>query len=206
MYIPSSYAVKSSRAIEQFIQSHPFAVMISHTNGYLATHLPLLMVEYEGEKMLVGHIAKKNPQWKYLEDGLEVLVIFSGPESYISSSWYDYPEVSTWDYMAVHVTGKIKLQDDAQLWQSLQHLMGHFEQAEAHPVSFENLPENIKEQRMGIGGFYITMDNTDAIFKLSQNQDPANRKSIIKNLKEKDHCMASEIARQIGEQKNNEED
>lgn len=201
MYVPSSYAVKDKAAIEHFIQAHPFAVLVSHADGFLATHLPLLIEENEDEKILAGHIARKNPQWKYLKEGIEVLVIFSGPDAYISSSWYDYPEVSTWDYTAVHVTGKIKLQNERQLWQSLKHLMNHFEREEKHPVALEKLPDRVKAQQKEIGGFYITIDKTEAIFKLSQNQNDANKKNIINNLEEKELFMAKEIARQIGKNK-----
>jgi transcriptional regulator len=61
---------------------------------------------------------KRIRQWKDLEAS-EVLVIFNGPHTYISSSWYDHENVPTWNYIAVHVYGTVKLIEGESLRHSL---------------------------------------------------------------------------------------
>jgi len=106
MYIPPSFRMEEAEA-RRFVREHSFAVLFSRrANGEpWATHLPLVW-EHDGEDSpLIGHVARANPHWRDL-DGTPVLAVFSGPNAYISPLWYGAgPNVPTWNYLAVHVTG-----------------------------------------------------------------------------------------------------
>lgn len=101
MYIPKNVALHDKQAIADLINHFGFGLLISPTLE--ATHLPLLYeAADDGQEYLYGHIAKANGHWQQL-DGQQVLVVFSGPHSYISPTWYaNSPAVPTWNYAAVH--------------------------------------------------------------------------------------------------------
>ena len=111
MYTPEIYKNENQEEIKKFLQENSFGILINQTNGKLcATHIPLeLETTKEGKDILWGHISKENPQWNGFIDNDQILAVFSGPHSYISSSWYDHENVPTWNYIAVHVYGKIKI-------------------------------------------------------------------------------------------------
>ena len=153
----------------------------------MATHIPLELSE-EGTK-LSGHISKGNPQGKDLPAAGEVLVVFSGPHTYISSSWYDHANVPTWNYIAVHVYGTIRLIEGEELFHSLAQLMDKYEKNSADPVTVEKLTPAYMQQAMkGVTGFEINITRIEATQKLSQNRDRKNYTNIIHELdKRGDH-------------------
>ena len=106
MYIPSWYSVADEPTLFDFIDRHPFGLLVTHQDGQsVATHLPLLLDR--GGRSLRGHISRQNQQWRGL-DGQQVLAIFNGPHAYISPTWYQSEKtVPTWNYVAVHVYGKL---------------------------------------------------------------------------------------------------
>ena len=108
MYIPQHYRNENLKEVREFIINNSFGILINQIDGKpWATHIPLeLDKDSNGKDILYGHIAKANPQWKYFDDASEVLCIFNGPHSYVSSSWYKEEEVPTWNYIAVHIYGK----------------------------------------------------------------------------------------------------
>ena len=131
-------------------------------------------------KQLLGHISKANPQWNQFKTDSEVLVIFSGPHGYISASWYDHVNVPTWNYIAVHVYGKVKIIEGDELYQSLKSLVDKYEIISDNPVSLEKMPADyVRKSMNGLVGFEITISNMEATYKLSQNRDEKNQKSII---------------------------
>ncbi|NNL09449.1 MAG: FMN-binding negative transcriptional regulator, partial [Croceitalea sp.] len=111
MYIPHYYKNEDLNEIKAFITQNAFGILINQVDGKpWATHIPLELEEDAQDKgFLVGHIAKANQQWRAFSEPQEVLCIFNGPHSYVSSSWYHEEEVPTWDYIAVHVYGQLKV-------------------------------------------------------------------------------------------------
>jgi transcriptional regulator len=109
MYIPDIYRNENRSEIIRFIEENSFAILVNQSNNKInATHIPLFVEESnENQLVLSGHISKLNPQSENFAENGTILAIFSGPHSYISSSWYDYEEVPTWNYLAVHVEVKI---------------------------------------------------------------------------------------------------
>lgn len=186
MYIPKTFEVTDHIIIEQFIRENGFATLISMGNRFpVGTHIPVeLEINEHGEKVLCGHLSKGNPQWKSLKQSPEVLVIFlSHVHSYISSSWYDQPDAPTWNYLSVHVTGRIKTIEGEKLWESIKKLTDKYERALKNPVTLDTLPKSVQKQINGVVGFEISIEKMEAAFKLSQNRSEKNFKNIIKELK-----------------------
>ena len=198
MYLPSKYSVKDQAEIFQFITEHPFATFVINGDSLLATHIPIITKGNAGDFKLHSHIANHNPQKAYLQDGLEGLLIFLGPNSYISSSWYDYPDISTWDYSAVHINFKLEMQTDRELETSLQELVYRFEKDQENPIYYNDLPNTmIREHITRITGFWMKPTKVEAIKKLHQGFSSNNIHTITNHLRQKEEGQAHELAKNI---------
>lgn len=199
MYIPKKFRIDDPEIIEKFISSNGF---ISSTNLYpIATHIPLdIQTKNTGEKVLWGHVSKGNPHWKEFSENSYVLAIFLSPiHSYISSSWYEKPNAPTWNYMSVHVRGRVSFLDGEKLWESVSKLTEKYEVESDHPVSLEKLPVNVQKMMNGLVGFEISVEEIDCAFKLSQNRNIDDKKNIIRELSLKDDELSIKMARTISE-------
>ena len=157
MYIPDIYKNENKEEINKFIQENSFGILINQTNGKLwATHIPLeLDTNKNGGSILFGHLSKENPQWEGFIENNEVLAVFSGPHSYISSSWYDHENVPTWNYIAVHVYGTIKIIDAEAAIEVLKKQVDKYEQKSKNPVRIEDFSKKTMMQSSGIVAFEI---------------------------------------------------
>jgi transcriptional regulator len=204
MYIPKYFKNENAEEISSFIKENGFGILISQLAGkLLATHIPLMLDKAaNGSDILMGHISKANPQWKNFEQNEEVLAIFSGPHAYISSSWYDHENVPTWNYIAVHVYGKIRILEAAALKQQLSKLVDKYEAGRENPVRVENMSAAMLESQMrGIVGFEIEISDIQAVKKLSQNRDAENYARIVDKLEESGEAGAAEIVRKMNRAK-----
>lgn len=194
MYVPPKFQNKDASAILEFIRQNSFGIVVSRgADRILATHIPLELSKDDAK--LTGHIARANPQWKDFKSGDEVLVIFSGPHAYISSSWYNHENVPTWNYIAVHVYGTIKIIEGEQLCDSLRRLVATHEAASTHPVSVDTMsPEYVRKSIQGIVGFEVDITKIEAAHKLSQNRDRENQERIIAALDERHDNGAKKIS------------
>ena len=184
MYIPDIYKNENKEEINKFIQENSFGILINQTNGKLwATHIPLeLDTNKNGGSILFGHLSKENPQWEGFIENNEVLAVFSGPHSYISSSWYDHENVPTWNYIAVHVYGTIKIIDAEAAIEVLKKQVDKYEQKSKNPVRIEDLSKKTMMQSSGIVAFEIEITQIQATRKMSQNRDGKNYQNIISEL------------------------
>lgn len=180
MFIPEHYKNNDIHEIHDFLKSNSFGILINIINGKpWGTHIPLELGKNSNDAdVLVGHIAKANLQSKNLIDGDEVLCIFNGPHSYISSSWYQQEEVPTWNYIAVHVYGTVKIQTSEELLTSLHELVNKYEQQSEHPISLNDMSDKTMRQVSGIIGFEIEINDIQAVNKLSQGRSHDHPKII----------------------------
>jgi transcriptional regulator len=202
MYIPDIYKNGNRSEILRFIEENSFAILINQSNDKInATHIPLFIEESNDHQLILsGHISKLNPQCENFAENGTVLAIFSGAHSYISSSWYDYEEVPTWNYLAVHVEGKIEILNEEQKLLHLENLVNKYAKNSENPISTKSLSEKTMRQANGILAFNIIVQNIDAVKKLSQNKSENNKKSIISHLEKSENEGAKSIA---NEMKNN---
>jgi transcriptional regulator len=173
--------------------------LINQTNGKLcATHIPIeLEINTQGKEILQGHISKLNPQKEGFAENDQILAVFTGPHSYISSSWYDHENVPTWNYIAVHVYGRIKIVDEATAIASLKKLVDKYETHSANPVRVEDLSEKTMREARGIIAFEIEIDEIQATKKLSQNRDTINYSNIITELENTKNPQSIAVAKEM---------
>ena len=199
MYTPNQYKNEDQEAIRTFLRENSFGILINQTHGKLcATHIPIeLEVNADGKEILQGHLSKLNPQAEGFAENDQVLAVFSGPHAYISSSWYDHENVPTWNYIAVHVYGRIKIVDEESTIESLTKLVDKYEANSECPVRVENLSAKTMREARGIFGFEIEIDEIQATKKLSQNRDDHNYKNIISELEKTENPQAIAVAKEM---------
>lgn len=205
MYVPPHFKQEDKNEIEKLVREFGFATLISSIDNLpWATHIPLeLNTNKEGEWFLHGHVARANPQWKSFEKINDVLAIFMGPHTYVSPSWYNHRNVPTWNYMAAHLYGKVKLVEGKALEQMLRKLMVRYENAHAEkPQGYDEIPMHTLEKDMrGVVGFEIKVERIQASYKLSQNRDAESYASVIEQLKKQSSYDSKRIAEEM-ERKN----
>jgi transcriptional regulator len=202
MWIPDYYKIEDKQIITDFIKSVSLGTLVSQDIDYpMATHTPMEIEETEnGTQMLRGHIAKVNPHSQLFKGESKVLAIFHSPAShYISSSWYEKPNAPTWNYMSVHVYGKLKILDETETWDAVARLTGRHEQISERPISLETLPKSVQRMLKGVTGFEIEIEKVEAAFKLSQNRNDKDYKNIIAELKKVGSTGANLMVRALEE-------
>ncbi|MCC9621897.1 FMN-binding negative transcriptional regulator [Thalassospira sp. MA62] len=193
MYIPNQYSVKERAEIYAFLHAHPFGTIVTHDGDKpIATHVPLRFDEANSQ--LTTHIAKANPQWRTIEDQT-VLVMFQGPNAYVSASWYGHEDVSTWNYQAVHVYGRATILNEKELVEELAGFLHEHEGEREHAVRWETLSEPVKRQMNGVVGFRIDITDIQAAFKLSQNRSDVDHERIVSELEKQDKPIADVMRR-----------
>lgn len=199
MYIPKRFKVDDEKEIWSFLKQHTFATLVTTDKGRpVATHIPV-MVNREGEEIVVsGHLAYGNRQWRTLNEEQESLIIFQGPHSYISSSWYEEQQVPTWNYQSVHVYGNVSLQTQEELIADLKTLLHVYEHHRQHPVLWETLsPELLERELKGIVGFKLIVTDIQAAYKLSQNRNDKDYANIITQLHQETSPEAHQVAQEM---------
>lgn len=203
MFIPNHYKNENIEEVKSFLNENSFGILISQVDGKISgTHIPMeLDTDENGENVLVGHIAKANPQSKNLKNKEEVLAIFNGPHSYISSSWYQKENVPTWNYVAVHVYGKVKIIEGKELLESLKRLVDKYEQNSENPVSVKKMSSGTLKQVNGIVGFSIKINEIQAAYKLSQNREDKDYNNITDELEKIGNSNSIGIAEEMKKMK-----
>lgn len=185
MYIPTAFKVDELEVLHNLMQAYNFATLVTCQAGTpFATHLPFMLHPQQGQYgTLVAHMARANPQWHYFNTDTEVLVIFQGPHTYISPSWYTSEfSVPTWNYAAVHAYGIPRLiEDPAALQQALDELVQHHEEPRTPPWTFEWSERHVNLTK-AIVAFEITITRLEGKLKLSQNRSAEDRLGVIHGL------------------------
>jgi transcriptional regulator len=208
MFIPKLYKETDLAKIYEFINANSFGILISvppTTEGGQAslpigTHIPIELTQLEsGEYVLQGHVARANEQGKLFDEGgAQTMAIFHGPHTYVSSSWYDHVNVSTWNYIAVHVYGKIRVMEGEELKASISKLVRKYEAGQAKPELMEELPDDYLEANLkGVIGFQMSMDKVQAQYKLSQNRKPHDHANVINELEKTGDPQSLAIATEM---------
>ena len=197
MYHLPVYQEKDKQRVLEFMQEHPFATLmgVSVDQQPVATQIPLLFKERKGKLFLLGHLMKQTDHHKAFMNNNQALVLFTGPHTYVSASWYENKQQgSTWNYMTVHAKGVLRYLPDEDLPGILDELTSYFENNTSSPSLYKHLPEEYLNRLMkAIVAFEIEVEQTDAVFKLSQNRDEKSFQQIIGQL-EKGNTGAQSIA------------
>ena len=197
MYIPEYFKNKDLEEVRDFLKQNSFGILITHKdNRSWGTHIPLELEKDPNDKeVLYGHISKANPQWQHFNQSGEMLAIFNGPHSYVSSSWYNHENVPTWNYIAVHIYGKLEVLEEEELLFSIKKLVDKYEVNSANPVKVEEMSKNTLKQLKGIIGFKIYIKEIQAAYKLSQNREEEDYHNITKELDQTSNPLSHQTAK-----------
>lgn len=188
MFIPKLYRSEDFDLMKEIIRENAFALLISSAEKIRATHSMMILNEDDPENIYVEtHISRANPQAKTLKDGDEVLCDFLGAHAYISSSWYDHMNVSTWNYEAVQIHGTVQLMNSGELYQHLDKLTSKYENFQKCPVMVKDMGKEFVEKEMK-GAFGLKIIPTEIFIKqkLSQNRKEHDFQNIISELENSD--------------------
>jgi len=192
MYLPSPFVESRAEVLQDLIRAHPLAAVVTRSAlGLEADHLPLRWAQVpDGSGVLRGHVARANPMAQAQAGGDEVLAIFTGPQAYVSPSWYpskqeDGRVVPTWNYLVVHAHGTLRLVDDG-VWlrRVLQDLTDAQEAGFPHPWGVDDAPGDYLEKLLeAVVGIELTVTRLVGKWKASQNRTPADRAGVVEGLR-----------------------
>jgi transcriptional regulator len=184
MYNPPQFREERPEILAEAIRRIAFATLVSEgQNGLIANHLPFLLDMERG--VLRGHVARANPVWKDARTDREALVIFLGPDAYITPSWYATKAqtgkvVPTWNYLTVHARGRLEFFDDAERLRALvSDLTDRHEGERAQPWAVSDAPcDYIDTMLRAIVGVELRITRLEGKWKMSQNRDAADREGV----------------------------
>ncbi|MHA6692088.1 FMN-binding negative transcriptional regulator [Devosia sp. A449] len=205
MYTPPAFREDNPAEIHRIIRAARLSTLVTATSqGLVATPLPLILDETEGEHgVLYGHLARANPQWQLPVTG-EAMVIFSGPDAYVTPSWYPSKRehgkvVPTWNYVTVHAYGPVEFfEDPERLLDMVTRLTNLYEQPRQQPWAVSDAPAPfIKAQLKGIVGLRLPISRLEGKVKMSQNRSEADREGVVTGLSSSEQAEDRRVAKLI---------
>jgi transcriptional regulator len=207
MYQPEHFKLEERTALHEVMRAHPLGQLISAgASGLQANPVPFKLHADEGEHgTLRTHLARPNGQWRDFVDGCDVLVVFQGPQGYVTPSWYATKKehgkvVPTWNYVTVQVRGRATaIQDGQWLVRHVSELSDQQEQPLEHPWAVSDAPEPfITALARGIVGVEIAITEITGKFKMSQNRPEADRHGVVEGLAAQGADDVSALVRRLG--------
>ena len=186
MYRPPAFREDRVEVLHAAMRAHPLAALVTAgPGGLIANHVPFLIEDGGDFGVLRAHLARANGHLEALREGAEALVIFQGPQAYVTPSWYatkaeTHKVVPTWNYVAVHCWGTPRVIDDAEwLRAQIGRLTVSQEEHRAEPWAVEDAPADfVAAQIRGIAGVEIPIARIEGKWKLSQNRADADRAGV----------------------------
>ncbi len=198
MYLPPAFANQNLEALHEAIRSNPLGTLVTAAPTILANHVPFVLHAGEGSKglgTLRAHLARGNDQAGLGPANVDALAIFLGVEHYITPSWYKTKRqtgkvVPTWNYVAVHATGRLRVIDDpAWVARQIETLTDRHEGSRDAPWAVSDAPNDfIAAQLRGIVGIEIDIRDLQGKWKLSQNRNAADRQGVAEGLRQGRRC------------------
>ncbi len=209
MYIPPHFNEDRIDVLHDAIGNAGLATLVTMTaDGMIASHLPLLLDPAPAPYgTLVGHLARANPQTKTTDAAVQAMVVFHGPDGYISPSLYATKRetekvVPTWNYVAIHAYGTIEFFDDPdRLLGVVTRLTEKHEAPRAQPWAVTDAPADFVQGMLrAIVGVSIPIARLEAKYKMSQNRPPADHAGIVAGLEaDGKAALAAQVARSLAE-------
>ena len=206
MYVPSHFAESRVEVLHQLIRARPLATLVTlNADGLNANHIPF---EIDPEPLplgtLRGHVARANPVWRAFSREVEALVIFRGPQAYISPSWYASKTesgevVPTYNYIVAHGYGEMKIVDDREWLRGLvTRLTNRFEAGGDAPWQVTDAPPAFIDKQLGaIVGIEIALTKLIGKWKVSQNRPAKDRDGVVQKLSESTDAESVAVARWV---------
>ena len=209
MYQPSHFRVDDVAQMHALMRARPFAAIVSAGSyGLYATHLPTVLKDEGRCGVLDFHLARANPHWNYLAECDEALMIFQGPEGYVTPNWYPSKAehqkvVPTWNYAVVHAYGRPNVMQDTQwIRRHVAELTAQQERNETAPWALTDAPGAfIEAMSRSIIGFRFDITRLEGKWKMSQNREIKDRNGVVSGLRKRgaddDTEMAEIVSRYI---------
>ena len=206
MYVPPHFLEDDKAALHRAIGETRLATLVTlGSEGMEASHMPILLDAGEGPYGAIrGHLARANPQWRRATAETPALVMFLGPDAYVSPNWYATKRetgkvVPTWNYLAIHAYGRVEFFEDAERLRAIvTSLTQRHEGRREKPWAVSDAPEDyIQAQLRGIIGFRLPIDRLEGKWKLSQNRPEADRRGVIEGLEGEGGALESTIAQRM---------
>ena len=192
MYVPPHFREDRIDVLQRAIRSAGPATLVSMTaDGLFASHIPLMLDPLPAPYgTLIGHLAKANPHVRLADPAVRTLVIFQGPNGYITPSYYAAKQehgkvVPTWNYVAIHAYGMLETFDDpVRLLEVVAKLTDLHETPRAQPWGVSDAPEDfIQGMLRGIVGIALPIVRLEGKVKMSQNRPAADQAGVIDGLR-----------------------
>ena len=203
MYLPKHFEESRVDVLHDLIRTHPLGTLVTLATGRLeANHIPF-EIDPEPAPLgtLYGHVARANPQWCDLSPGVDALVIFQGPEAYVSPSWYPSKQesgkvVPTWNYAVVHAYGPLRaIEDTTWLRAFVEKLTDRHETGRATPWKINDAPAGYVDKLVtAIVGIEIPIARLLGKWKVSQNRPASDREGVVAALHQQGGDVASAMA------------
>ncbi len=190
-YLPKHFEETDSARVQALVRSQPLATwVLPHAGQLLVNHVPFMLDAGRGEQgTLVGHVARANPVWQALAEGIEAVLVFHGPQAYISPNWYPSKHASgkavpTWNYAVVHAHGVAHAIDDkARVLAIVTRLTEIHEASQALPWKVSDAPADYLDSMLGmIVGIEIPVRRWVGKWKVSQNRPAPDRLGVAAGL------------------------
>jgi transcriptional regulator len=209
MYLPHQFRVDELAQMHALMRARPFAALVSGgAAGLCATHLPTVLKDEGANGVIECHLARANPQCNSLAEGNEALMIYQGPEGYITPNWYPSKAehqkvVPTWNYAVVHAYGRPEvMQDAAWIFRHVSELTSQQEMDQPTPWALSDAPVPFIEGMLRhIVGFRFVVSRLEGKWKMSQNRAVKDQEGVARGLcqrgKGDDLEMADFVFRQV---------
>jgi len=200
MYIPTEFKETNQAEILHFIGKNALGILVSSTGVFepLVSHIPFISSLENDEIILEGHLAIHNPHAEQIKNGKTALVIFQGPNAYISSSVYTHENVPTWNYQAVHIYGTVEILTKDALQLHLKQAIDYFEAERTNKLDYSKFSKSMLESYLSeIIGFRLRTYRTEAAYKLSQNRNKSDFQNIVTDLSESKNPLDQEVAKEM---------
>ena len=208
MYLSDHFRVDDVSQMHALIRARPFATLVSGGSaGLYASHLPTVLKDDGPYGVIECHLARPNPHCNYLAEGGETLMIFQGPECYITPNWYPSKAqhgkaVPTWNFATVHAYGRPEVISDKKwLLRHVTELTVQQERNEAKPWTPSDAPNAYIEVMLrGIVGFRFAIIRLEGKWKMSQNRETRDQVGVVEGLSKRNTGDDLEIVEIISRQ------
>jgi transcriptional regulator len=209
MYQPSHFKEERPEAIRSLIADHPLGALVTFAQGGIeGNHMPFL---YDPDPAPLGtlrcHVARANPVWREFKPEVEALVMFQGPQLYVSPAWYPAKKehgkvVPTWNYLVVHAYGPVRVMDDTEwLRRFVTRLTDRFEAERTDPWKVTDAPPEFVDSHLkAIVGIEIPVTRIAGKWKASQNRPGADRENVARELRARGDAGAEKMAEWVENQ------
>nr|WP_042177946.1 FMN-binding negative transcriptional regulator [Kibdelosporangium sp. MJ126-NF4]CEL12865.1 Transcriptional regulator [Kibdelosporangium sp. MJ126-NF4]CTQ98551.1 Transcriptional regulator [Kibdelosporangium sp. MJ126-NF4] len=183
MHVPPMYEAPDPAWIPALIRAHPLATLVTAPDGIpAASHVPMIIRRTPDDERLtlVGHMNRMNPQFKAIGDGCPALLVFTGPHGYVSPTVYGFtPAAPTWNFAVVHASGTLSpLPAGPDTLEVIIDTVTALEGQLGNGWQMRDSLEYFDQLLPGVGAFSVQVDRVEAMYKLSQEQEPTTRETV----------------------------